>query len=54
MGLGGMASLYITREKGSQKQTPIMGVVMVLIAIGLFSYRILIRAGMFGHEYLEW
>jgi hypothetical protein len=54
MGLGGMASLFITRGKGSQKETPIMGVIMVLIAVGLFSYRILIRAGMLGHEYLEW
>jgi hypothetical protein len=54
MGLGGMATLFITRRQGSQRQTPILGVLMVLVAIGMFAYRMAINSGVMGHEYIEW
>lgn len=53
-GLGGLASLYITRSGDSAKRTPILGVVMLLMAGITFAYRVMIRAGMMGHEYIQW
>ena len=54
MGLGGLATVFITREGKSAKQTPIMGIVMLLIAAYVFVMRILIISGAMGHEYMEW
>ena len=54
MGFGGFASVYFTRQGQSSKQTPILGVMMLLVAISVFAMRVMIRAGLFGHEYIEW
>ena len=53
-GLGGLASIYLTRSGESGRKTPILGVVMLLMAGVTFAYRVAIRAGMMGHEYIQW
>ncbi len=54
MGLGGIATIFVTRQGKSGKQTPILGIVMLFIAIVMFAVRIGIRGGLAGHEYMEW
>ena len=54
MALGGFATLVITRQGPKGKQVPIPGILMLLIAGGLFAFKVCVRAGVFGHEYIEW
>lgn len=54
MGLGGLAALIMIRQGHKGKNTPVLGVVMLLTAAFFFGLRVAIRAGMLGHEYLEW
>lgn len=54
MGLGGLATLVMTRQGQKGRNVPVMGVVMLLIAAFFFGLRVAVRAGMLGHEYLEW
>lgn len=54
MGLGGIASIFMTREGDSSKGTPILGIVMLCIALLTFAYRVMIGAGMMGHEHIDW
>jgi hypothetical protein len=54
MGLGGIATIFVTRQGKSGKQTPILGIVMLFLAILMFAVRIGIRGGLAGHEYMEW
>lgn len=53
-GLGGLGSLFLTRSGNSSKSTPMLGVVMLLLAGMTFAYRVMIRAGVMGHEYIQW
>lgn len=53
-GLGGLGSLYLTRSGESSKRTPLLGVIMLLIAGITFGYRVMIRAGIMGHEHIQW
>ena len=53
-GLGGLGSLFLTRSGNSSKRTPMLGVIMLLFAGVTFAYRVAIRAGMMGHEYIQW
>ena len=53
-GLGGLASIYLTRSGESGRKTPVLGVVMLLLAGVTFAYRVAIRAGIMGHEYIQW
>lgn len=53
-GLGGLASLLITRQGQAGKNAPIMGIVMLIVAAAIFALRVMIKSGMMGHEYLEW
>jgi uncharacterized membrane protein len=50
---GGVVTIFMTRGANSQKSTPIFGVLMLLTAIGLFSFRVILSAGLVGHEYLD-
>lgn len=50
---GGVVTLFMTRGDNSQKSTPIFGIVMLLAAIGLFSFRVILSAGIAGHEHLD-
>lgn len=54
MGLGGVASLFLTRRGSRGEGVSLYGVAMLLIAIGIFGLRVLIQAGALGHEYIEW
>ena len=54
MGLGGLATLFITREGKAGTRVPIWGVLMVIVAIIMFALRVGIKSGLFGHEYLQW
>lgn len=54
MGLGGGISILLTRGGGRKQGVPLLGVGMLVLAIGLFAVRVGISAGVFGHEYIEW
>lgn len=54
MGFGGFATLFMMRQGRAGQSVPLAGIAMLLIAGTLFALRVMIRAGMFGHEYLEW
>lgn len=53
-GLGGLASLLITRQGRKGKNAPVLGIAMLLIAAAIFTLQVLIKSGMMGHQYLEW
>jgi hypothetical protein len=53
LGLGGAVSLYMTRQGKSQKQAPIIGVLMLVTAIFIFFYRVFLKAGVMGYEHVE-
>lgn len=52
MGLGGVATIMMTREGNTSHKTPVLGIVMVVIAIAVFVYRLMINSGMMGHEHM--
>ncbi|MCB0323190.1 MAG: hypothetical protein KDD69_06430 [Bdellovibrionales bacterium] len=54
MGFGGFATLFLTRSGRGGRNVPLAGVAMLLIAAFLFAMRVMVRAGIFGHEYIEW
>ncbi len=54
MGLGGAAAFFLTRKGHRGEGVSLPGVAMLLIAIGIFGLRIMIQAGMLGHEYIEY
>jgi len=53
-GLGGFATLYMTREGPAGKQVPIAGIFLLIAAIGLFITRTMITSGLLGQEYLDY
>jgi hypothetical protein len=54
MGLGGFATLFLTRRGSRGQNVSLPGVAMLLISASLFGLRVLIQAGVLGHEYIEW
>ena len=52
-GMGGFASLIMMRQGKGGKNVSIWGVGMLLVAAFLFVYRVLIKSGFLGQEYLE-
>ena len=53
-GLGGVATVMLTRRGKTRQGVPLAGVGMLVLAASLFAFRIAIKGGILGHEYLEW
>jgi len=53
-GLGGFATIYMKRAGRSQQGVPVVGVVLLLVAVFLFIYRIMITSGLLGAQYLDY
>ena len=53
-GAGGVAAFFLTRRGARGQNVSLAGICMLLLAAALFAMRVMIRAGMLGHEYIEW
>lgn len=52
--LGGFVMLIMTRQGRAGKNAPILGGLLLFIAVVVFAYRVMIKSGFLGHEYLQW
>lgn len=52
-GFGGFATIYMQRTGRSGQQIPMLGIVMLLVVIAIFVFRMMITSGMLGQQYLD-
>lgn len=49
-GLGGLVTLYTTRAGKAGEKTPLLGVVMIIVALVMFALNVLITSRIIGFE----
>jgi hypothetical protein len=51
--MAGFVMLIMTRQGRAGKNAPLLGVGLLFIAAFFFAFRVLIKSGFLGHEYLQ-
>ena len=53
-GLGGFVILYMKREGAGGGRAPLIGIILLVVAVLLFIFRVMISSGIMGARYLDY